>query len=99
MWKVALLGAALVGLPLVVLANGGSRPTGGSGIWAILRNRKADFQRKHPCPVNGKAFGYCPGYEIGFIVVPRNGGSMSEDNMRWMTTDEYEASHQPFITQ
>jgi len=94
--KVALLGALLSLAPGRVLASG-SRNTGSGGIWAVVRNRKLEFQRKHPCPANGKKFGNCPGYEIGFIVVPREGGSLEEDNMRWMTSAEYAASHQPFI--
>jgi hypothetical protein len=95
MLKIATL-LVLVGAPAFALAGG--RPTGGS-IWALVRNRKLDFQQTHPCPANGKKSGNCPGYQIGFILVPREGGSLTEDNMRWMTNDEYDASHQPYITE
>jgi hypothetical protein len=81
------LGLAVPGTPRAV-------PPGGTAFRQYERELKMDFQRTHPCPVNGKKVGNCPGYEVGYVLHPRNGGKISEDNMRWMTTDEYEQTHQ-----
>ncbi len=83
---------AVLGCPLAAAAAPG-RP-GGTGFAEYERRLKAIYQQGHPCPVNGKRVGNCPGYEVGYRKHPRNGGAVSQDNMRWMTSEEYERTDQ-----
>ncbi len=85
----------LIASSLLAIAQG-SHPGGATGTAFRGHERKLKelFQTHHPCPVNGKKVGNCPGYEVGSVKHPRNGGAVSQDNMRWMTTDEYETTHQ-----
>jgi hypothetical protein len=85
--KTVLFALAVVIAPSVSLA-------GTSGFREIEREMKEDFQRAHPCPSNGKTIGNCPGYAVGYILHPRNGGSYAQGNMRWMRLDEYEKTRQ-----
>ena len=44
-----------------------------------------EFRRAHPCPVNGKVYGACPGREIDHIIPLKCGGLDKPSNMQWLT--------------
>ena len=66
---------------------GGGKATG-TGIQEIQRKRREAYPREHPCPSTGKTSGNCPGYVVGYVVLPKHGGRYETANMRWMTDDE-----------
>ncbi len=43
------------------------------------------FQRAHPCPVNNKTTGPCPGYVIDHVQPLYRGGADTPGNMQWQT--------------
>lgn len=47
------------------------------------------FQRTHPCPSTGRAYGRCPGYVRDHIMPLCAGGADSVTNMQWQS--RYEA--------
>jgi hypothetical protein len=87
-----LLAAAASGVALA--QGGGAGRSSGSDVWRRLRDERDFFQQKHPCPVNGKKVGNCPGHRIGLVVPPRRGGTIRQENMRWMTDEEYDATQE-----
>jgi hypothetical protein len=46
---------------------------------------KHQFQSAHPCPVNGRTSGACPGYVIDHKVALACGGTDAPSNMQWQT--------------
>lgn len=44
-----------------------------------------EFRRAHPCPINGKVYGACPGREIDHIIPLKCGGADKPSNMQWLT--------------
>jgi hypothetical protein len=56
------------------------------------------FQREHPCPSTGRAYGGCPGYIRDHIVPLCANGADATWNMQWQTKqaaaakDEWERS-------
>lgn len=52
---------------------------------------RAQFQRSHPCPVNGLKRGACPGYVVDHIVALCRGGPDKVSNMQWQTLAESKA--------
>lgn len=46
---------------------------------------KAEFQRQHPCPANGKMRGACPGWVKDHVKALACGGADSPENMQWQT--------------
>src|ERR1700746_1466908 len=44
-----------------------------------------EFQRKHPCPSNGKTSGACPGYRKDHIKALACGGPDTLSNIQWQT--------------
>ena len=92
--------STLLWLPCLVLlaapgagAARGGKPSG-SGFEEIQRQFREGYQRSHPCPSTGRKAGNCPGYVVGYILLPKHGGTYQESNMRWMTTEEAEKSGQ-----
>ena len=86
--------SALLWLSCVVLAVApragaarGGKATG-SGIQEIQRQLREAYQHSHPCPSTGRNTGNCPGYVVGYVVLPKHGGKYEESNMRWMTEEE-----------
>ena len=77
---------ALLLAPGAGAARGGKST--GSGIQEIQRERRLAFQRSHPCPATGRTSGNCPGYVVGYALLPKYGGKYDESNMRWMTESE-----------
>lgn len=49
------------------------------------RGLRAEFQRLHPCPANGKAVGACPGWEVDHIEALICGGKDELRNLQWLT--------------
>lgn len=49
------------------------------------------FQREHPCPVNGKPRGACPGWVVDHIVPLACGGPDAPVNMQWQTREAAKA--------
>lgn len=52
---------------------------------------RAEFQRSHPCPVNGATRGKCPGWEIDHVVALCAGGADATTNMQWLTREDHRA--------
>jgi hypothetical protein len=48
--------------------------------------QKAQFEKTHPCPSNGKRSGACPGYVIDHVRPLKRGGADRPENMQWQTT-------------
>lgn len=48
--------------------------------------QRAAFKKSHPCPLNGKASGPCPGYVVDHVRPLACGGADSPVNMQWQTT-------------
>ncbi|HET9596762.1 MAG TPA: hypothetical protein VFP65_14330 [Anaeromyxobacteraceae bacterium] len=69
------------------IAAAGGKSTG-SGIQDIQRQLRLVYQQKNPCPATGRTTGNCPGWFVGYIVLPKHGGRYDTANMRWMTDDE-----------
>jgi hypothetical protein len=44
----------------------------------------AAFKRAHPCPVNGKTTGACPGWAIDHVIPLVCGGCDAVSNMQWL---------------
>ena len=55
------------------------------------RAAKAEFQREHPCPSNGKHKGRCPGYVIRHANPLACGGPDLVANLQWLTVAEAKA--------
>lgn len=87
-----LLGSLLLASPAAVAARGG-KPSG-SGFRELERQFRESYQRSHPCPATGRTSGNCPGYVVGYVVLPKHGGTYQQSNMRWMTEEEAEKSGQ-----
>lgn len=51
----------------------------------------AEFQKLHPCPVNGKSAGPCPGYIKDHIKPLCAGGADAVHNLQWQTLAEAKA--------
>ena len=81
-----MIALALAAAPRAGVAGGG-RSTG-SGIWEIQRQLRQAYQREHPCPSTRRNAGNCPGYVVGYVVLPKHGGKYDTSNMRWMTEEE-----------
>lgn len=47
------------------------------------------FQRLNPCPVTGKPYGRCPGYERDHIVPLCAQGADHPSNMQWLTIEQH----------
>ena len=75
-------------------ASAGAGRSSGSGFREIERELQFGFQRTHACPSTGKTYGNCPGYVVGYVLLPKHGGTYRESNMRWMTAEEAEQSGQ-----
>lgn len=52
---------------------------------------KNAFKHEHPCPVNGRKSGPCPGYVIDHVRPLACGGQDDPSNMQWQTTEEGKA--------
>jgi hypothetical protein len=91
-FSMVVLGVALLLAPASGEARGGGRS--GSGFRELERQLRYSYQRTHPCPSTGKTYGWCPGYVVGYIVLPKHGGTYQQLNMRWMTKQEAEQSGQ-----
>lgn len=52
---------------------------------------RAEFQRLHPCPANGKTRGACPGYVVDHVVPLCAGGADAPSNMQWQTAADAKA--------
>jgi len=50
---------------------------------AHSKKARAEFRKHHPCPVNGKKTGKCPGYIIDYIRPLKRGGADWPSNMQW----------------
>jgi len=79
------LALALALVPGAGMAGGKST---GSGIQDLQRQLRLLYQQTHPCPATGRTTGNCPGYFVGYILLPKHGGQYDTSNMRWMTDDE-----------
>lgn len=44
----------------------------------------AAFKQEHPCPVNGKRSGSCPGWAIDHVIPLACGGCDAVSNMQWL---------------
>lgn len=55
------------------------------------RSVTTEFQKKKPCPANGKRSGPCPGYIKDHIYPLCAGGADSVENMQWQTVAEAKA--------
>lgn len=55
----------------------------------IVRSRPLlrEFQRLHPCPLNGQTSGACPGWYKDHIVPLVCGGCDSITNLQWLPTE------------
>jgi hypothetical protein len=87
-----LLGTLLLASPAAGAARGGKST--GTGFREIERQLRESYQRTHPCPATGRTTGNCPGYVVGYILLPKFGGTYQQSNMRWMTEEEAEKSGQ-----
>jgi hypothetical protein len=47
----------------------------------------AKFKRVHPCPVNNRKYGSCPGWNIDHIIPLANGGCDKIHNMQWLPVE------------
>lgn len=45
------------------------------------------FQKIHPCPVNGKDKGVCPGWAIDHVIPLACGGCDAVSNLQWLPLD------------
>lgn len=52
---------------------------------------RAQFLKKEPCPVTGKARGACPGWEVDHITPLKCGGPDTPANMQWLTVADHKA--------
>lgn len=59
----------------------------------------AEFQKLHPCPVNGKSAGPCPGYIKDHIKPLCAGGADSVENMQWQKVAEAKAKDKSEVQQ
>lgn len=50
---------------------------------------RAEFQRLHPCPANGKTRGACPGWERDHLQPLCAGGRDEVPNYQWLTVEEH----------
>jgi hypothetical protein len=57
-----------------------------AGLYRDARQR-AEFQRNHPCPLNQRTRGPCPGFVVDHIYPLCAGGADRPDNMQWQTVD------------
>jgi hypothetical protein len=83
--------ALLLAAPAAGAAGGKST---GSGFQELQRHLKESFQRSHPCPSTGRTTGNCPGWFVGYVRLPRLGGTYDPSNLRWMTDAEAEQTGQ-----
>lgn len=53
----------------------------------VVRNQKPlrEFQRVHPCPLNGRNHGPCPGYVKDHWISLCAGGRDDPENLRWQS--------------
>jgi 5-methylcytosine-specific restriction endonuclease McrA len=53
------------------------------------RNQVNAFKREHPCPVTGKVYGACRGWEVDHKVPLKCGGADHPSNMQWLTRGQH----------
>lgn len=84
MWqKNSLFKALTIGVALVLMAA----PIAAK----IPRSAAAvsEFKRHNPCPVNGRARGACPGWQVDHVDPLCNGGPDTTGNMQWLTVQDH----------
>jgi hypothetical protein len=53
----------------------------------VIQNKKAKFEKTHPCPSTGKSSGACPGYVVDHVRPLKRGGADRPENMQWQTKE------------
>lgn len=53
------------------------------------RAQRSAFQKKNPCPANGRKSGPCGGYQVDHIKPLCAGGADRPSNMQWLTVAEH----------
>src|SRR5262245_10518295 len=66
-------------------------PRDSSGHIARSRSARDAFERSHPCPATGRAYGSCPGYVVDHVIPLKRGGPDAPSNMQWQTKDAAKA--------